>query len=794
MPAKQTLYKHGVTGKTVSTRNRSGDPGCSSAASKLALRQVDHATAVKLAACRAAAKGGKQAEAHRAAGNVAKAQVIEHRIKSGAPVGPKDRAAKLKEILAKRKTVKAEPTTGKPVAPSVAAAFSLKQESAVGRKAPAPLPMSDVGTGRQGTLLDVKKGDLPGQTSLLEQVPSVEVGKPIAPSTPSGRPNLLASPLNPKPEPGTLPAPGDKVMPGKTPVPKAPTVKAKAAPREHTGPMADLGTVDQAKVDKFHRNYQELIDGAGGRGLSSHMAEHFRQRARAELNPSEAKALSGKIMGGQGPRGFDKDAHLDAIHGTMEGKIGPGTIKDAERRGYQAIPRAEVSPVGEKPRPVAPSVPANSGTNAPISGTNPAISGAIPVSTVSGRTRDEHIAHELGKSKASSARAVQHVEQKIAAHVAGTNRPVPTGMTPHGVLAGSSILSPREKGLIAEHKAAVTKHGANDAAEREAHGRAFDLMAKHEARPVAPSSPVAKAEPAPPEPRVSGRTRSEHIARHLAESKAARDALPAHKKRDVGREFDVKAEADLHGKRFDAAAKRAATAAENRVSKSSPLVGTVAKSPEPAKPFDQSAFTADFHRAFDAARGSADNHVKLHDLRKALPQHSREHFDKGLDAIRGFNDDGSPRPYSLGAHEGNRAINPAMSTEERASGIREGDTLLSHVSRRSTPKPEIPVSKTQEGARPGPIKLDPAYVGMGNLVARASTAKPVAPADPKIAKIANLWRKAGVALTAPDQSHAAHDQTRKIHVKLQKMLTAKPAPYTGPPPSYLAKPHVRRSR
>jgi hypothetical protein len=49
--------------------------------------------------------------------------------------------------------------------------FSLKQESAVGKKA---FGVSDLGRGKTGTMFDMKKGDLPGQTSLLERVGSSE--------------------------------------------------------------------------------------------------------------------------------------------------------------------------------------------------------------------------------------------------------------------------------------------------------------------------------------------------------------------------------------------------------------------------------------------------------------------------------------------------------------------------------------------------------------------------------------------------------------------------------------------
>lgn len=49
--------------------------------------------------------------------------------------------------------------------------FSLKQESAIGKKA---FRTEDTGRGRTGTLFDMKKGDLPGQTSLLERVGSRE--------------------------------------------------------------------------------------------------------------------------------------------------------------------------------------------------------------------------------------------------------------------------------------------------------------------------------------------------------------------------------------------------------------------------------------------------------------------------------------------------------------------------------------------------------------------------------------------------------------------------------------------
>ena len=81
------------------------------------------------------------------------------------------------------------------------------------------------------------------------------------------------------------------------------------------------------------------------------------------------------------------------------------------------------------------------------------------------------------------------------------------------------------------------------------------------------------------------------------------------------------------------------------------------------------AFIAAFDR-LDQQRGG-HNFVSLVDLRRELADYSREAFDNGLRALR------LAGRFDLSAAEGRYGI----SAEEQQAGIREGNTLLLHVSK-----------------------------------------------------------------------------------------------------------------
>jgi len=90
----------------------------------------------------------------------------------------------------------------------------------------------------------------------------------------------------------------------------------------------------------------------------------------------------------------------------------------------------------------------------------------------------------------------------------------------------------------------------------------------------------------------------------------------------------------------------------------------------PVSPDDfASAFTTAFDR-LDRQHGG-HNFVSLVDLRRELAQYGREAFDNGLRALR------LAGRFDLSAAEGRYGI----SAEEQQAGIREGNTLLLHVSK-----------------------------------------------------------------------------------------------------------------
>lgn len=88
-------------GKLVSANSKAKSSECSQAASEWRRGQTTDTTYKVLARCRAMAAGHKQAGLHRAAGNDAKAQTLEHRADTG-KVGNKRRAGLLAEARSKR--------------------------------------------------------------------------------------------------------------------------------------------------------------------------------------------------------------------------------------------------------------------------------------------------------------------------------------------------------------------------------------------------------------------------------------------------------------------------------------------------------------------------------------------------------------------------------------------------------------------------------------------------------------------------------------------------------------------
>src|SRR6185437_4167377 len=89
-------------GKLVSANNKSGSSECSKAASELRTGKHSESTFTTLAECRAQALGHAKAHRQRAAGHEARAQHIEHMIKSNKPLGAKARKAKAAELKAGR--------------------------------------------------------------------------------------------------------------------------------------------------------------------------------------------------------------------------------------------------------------------------------------------------------------------------------------------------------------------------------------------------------------------------------------------------------------------------------------------------------------------------------------------------------------------------------------------------------------------------------------------------------------------------------------------------------------------
>lgn len=81
------------------SKSKTGDPACSVAASHWARKTATAEDYKTLAACRAKARGMKQASSLRDAGQEAKAQHIENRLKTGEPLTAKARVQKAKELV-----------------------------------------------------------------------------------------------------------------------------------------------------------------------------------------------------------------------------------------------------------------------------------------------------------------------------------------------------------------------------------------------------------------------------------------------------------------------------------------------------------------------------------------------------------------------------------------------------------------------------------------------------------------------------------------------------------------------
>lgn len=99
------LVKHGLTGKLVSGRSKTGNPECSQAMSDWKTSGMTSAIAAILGKCRAMAGAAKKGVMQRAAGHEAKAQALEHRARTGkvgAARGPEAVAAAKARLAAER--------------------------------------------------------------------------------------------------------------------------------------------------------------------------------------------------------------------------------------------------------------------------------------------------------------------------------------------------------------------------------------------------------------------------------------------------------------------------------------------------------------------------------------------------------------------------------------------------------------------------------------------------------------------------------------------------------------------
>ncbi len=87
------------------------------------------------------------------------------------------------------------------------------------------------------------------------------------------------------------------------------------------------------------------------------------------------------------------------------------------------------------------------------------------------------------------------------------------------------------------------------------------------------------------------------------------------------------------------------------------------------------SFAQAFHDAFETLdkQSGRRNFIKVHLLRQALPQFSREQFDAGLKQLRLAN------RYTMDSIFG---ASGSLTEAERAAGIQEGQSVLVYVSRK----------------------------------------------------------------------------------------------------------------
>lgn len=133
---KMTALKRGPGGKLASARSKTGDSKCSAAMS--AKVNARHGNPVAMALdvankilgeCRAKAHALRQGTLHRAAGNEAKAQALEHRATSGKPVSAKARIERAKELREQRRADIMNPTSERNLRQSAAAYDRAKRRS-----------------------------------------------------------------------------------------------------------------------------------------------------------------------------------------------------------------------------------------------------------------------------------------------------------------------------------------------------------------------------------------------------------------------------------------------------------------------------------------------------------------------------------------------------------------------------------------------------------------------------------------------------------------------------------------
>ena len=169
------LARHRKTGKIVSKRSKTGEPMCSQAMSIWKREGMSPAIAKTLAHCRQLAKGHREADLHRLGGREARAQALEHRIKSGTPLARQERHEVAQGVQQQRRAAAArrlEKSRPKPAPePKPSGGFSLRQESAHGRK---KTNYEATGAGKTGFMFDMKKGDIKGQTTLMDKFGTVE--------------------------------------------------------------------------------------------------------------------------------------------------------------------------------------------------------------------------------------------------------------------------------------------------------------------------------------------------------------------------------------------------------------------------------------------------------------------------------------------------------------------------------------------------------------------------------------------------------------------------------------------